>query len=160
MDSGKRNHVKLLTELDGKLVSHFSLHEFESRRRGYAMVHPSLLLSLEKLRQNLSGIDAFEEVEIIITSGLRTQEDNAWLGEKYGYTEAGGDVSRDSKHLPEYGGIAADFWARRKRDKKVIPTDVLLRCAQQVFDFCKAYADGHVHGDNRNGGLKVCGKES
>jgi hypothetical protein len=142
------------------------------------MVHPSLLLSLEKLRQNLSGLDAFEEVEIIIASGLRTQEDNAWLGEKYGYTEAGGDVSRDSKHLPEYGGIAADFWARRKRDKKVIPTDVLLRCAQQVFDFCKAYKDGkhpeevklndlggrihvggHVHGDNRNGGLKVCGKE-
>jgi len=158
----RRNDIRLWTEIDGALVSHFRLWEFESRSTGLVCVDPTLLRSLERLRLNLSQ-DEHEEVEVIVTCGTRLDSENEALAARLGWTDEGGEVSRNSRHLPRYGGIAADFWARYKiRRFRLyegghgrLPPIQVHNAAKQVFDWTKLYADGHVHGDNRDGGLKL-----
>ena len=48
----RRNDVRLLTTLDGEDVAHFRLREFENAA-GLAMVHPTLLESLERAARPL-----------------------------------------------------------------------------------------------------------
>lgn len=145
-----RNNVRLAIFVDGQwIVSHFSLKEFENSR-GWAMVHHSVVESLEKLRSALSEMMG-EEIEIIVTNATRTEEENTRLGERYGWTSEGGKVAKNSKHLEKYGGIAVDFYARKKQGKGRIPSELVGSVARRYFCFVKSdYPDGHVHADNRN----------
>jgi hypothetical protein len=130
--------------------SHFFLSEFQNAE-GLAIVHPSLLLGLENLRDALCT--AYEtEVPIVITCGTRTQADNEKLAEKLGWTTEGGAVSRESKHLPKYGGVAADIYAmvskKENPDGIRVPQHVIEYHAKKYFSYVKAdYPDGHVHVD-------------
>jgi hypothetical protein len=59
-------------------------------------------------------------------------------------------VSRVSRHLPKYGGIAVDFYAVYANGKRVAQKTV-AKIARKYFDYVNdKYSDGHVHGDNRN----------
>ena len=144
----KRNRVRIQTVLDGEIVSHFSLHEFENGD-GLVMVNSTLLESLERTRAEL-GRKFREEVCIVITDGIRTQADLERLGEQYGWTDDGGTVSRESKHLTKFGGIACDFRAQFKRTRYRIDSLLVGNIAREFFDWIKDdYMDGHVHADNR-----------
>jgi hypothetical protein len=143
-----RNDVPLLTLLDGARVSHFRLREFENAQ-GFAMVHRALLEALERTRRDL-GLIAGEEVQLIITGAVRTREDNARLAARLGWADEGGLVSRRSRHLAEYGGIAADLVARVARTGERIPQKTLGHVCRRHFDYVNdTYADGHVHADCR-----------
>ncbi|MHC4622040.1 MAG: hypothetical protein ACYTEQ_30230 [Planctomycetota bacterium] len=170
MNGWRRNAIRIWTYLDGEWVSNFSLYEFESKRTGIVVIHPSVPLSAEFMRRDLS--DAYGcEVGIFITSGSRTDEDSRILAEGdpaagipgLGWIDEGGAVSRDSRHLIRNGACAIDFEARLKRHRHswesdswspVIPPEEVALFARQRFDFVKTYAR-HTHVDNRDGGLKV-----
>jgi len=127
--------------------SHFRLREFLSPS-GVAVVRSDLLRALEGLRAALWEA-AGEEVFIRISSGTRTQADQVRLAQRLGWTDEGGLVSRTSRHLVEYGGIAADIYART-RSGKAIPQQELAAVCKKFFPFVKAdYRDGHVHVDMR-----------
>lgn len=146
--SSGRNDVRLMTHLDGAWVSHFRLREFENAE-GLAMVHSSVLESLERTRRDL-GAMAGEEVWIIITNALRTEEDLERLAARLGWVDEGGLVARNSRHLARFGGIAVDIVARVARTHRAIPQRTLGEVCRRHFDFVKDdYADGHVHADNR-----------
>lgn len=143
-----RNDVRLLTYLDGEPVSHFRLREFENRD-GLAMVHASVLESLERVRRDLCDA-AGEEVWVIITDGVRTEADLERLAARSGWIDEGGRVSRNSKHLAQYGGIAVDLVAVVRRTRERFPQDLFGEICRRHFDWVKSdYADGHVHADNR-----------
>ena len=143
-----RNNIPLLTLLDGAPVSHFKLREFENRS-GLAMVHASVLLSLEKTRRDLCERYG-EEVWILITDAVRTPEDLQRLAARYGWADQGGTVARRSKHLAEFGGIAVDMVAVIARTRARVPQEVLGGLCRKHFSFVKDdYKDGHVHADNR-----------
>jgi hypothetical protein len=156
------NPVKLFTYLDGEWVSHFSAHEFESGS-GALCINFSVVRALEILRRNLSA-DENEEIQIIVSDGTRTQEDNERLAEKLGWTDdhPPGLVSRDTQHLIKNGACAVDFYAQRAStrfreysgEKRRLPVQQVAFAAWQAFDFVKQYPDGHVHGDQRKGGTK------
>lgn len=121
---------------------HFKLFEFEDPE-GLVMVHPSVIVSLERVRADLCTMHG-ADVPIRITCGVRTHQYNERLAARLGWTDEGGAVSRTSKHLPEYGGIAVDIVA----DK--IGQRALGKVCRRYFDFVKDdYGDGHVHADNR-----------
>lgn len=136
--------------------THFKLREF-ANASGLVMVHPLLLKRLESLRAALNRCFSVipgmgREVQVVITDGIRTQEDLELLADKYGWIDEGGKVARDSKHLTKYGGIAADITAslvlldggRVQR----VPQNVVAREARPLFPYVKDdYADGHVHVD-------------
>ncbi len=145
-----RNNLRLAVEMNGKwIITNFTLREFENSK-GWAMVHSSVVTSLQSLRTALSKIVG-EEVEIIITDSTRTEEENLRLGKTYGWIEEGGKVSKDSRHLDKYGGIAVDFYARTKANRTIIPSKLVGEVATKFFDFVKSdYEDGHTHADNRN----------
>lgn len=148
-----RNDVRLLTHVDGQAASHFRLREFENPE-GLAMVHPSLLDSLERVRRDLCG-EAGETVWVILTSALRTERDQARLAARLGWTHQGGLVSPNSRHLARHGGIAADLVAVVARSHERVPQKHLGAVCRRYFDFVKDdYRDGHVHADNRHGGGK------
>ncbi len=144
-----RNDVRLLAEIDGEAVSHFRLREFENGE-GLAMVHASALASLERVRRDLCAA-AGEEVWVIITDAVRTQRDLDRLAARLGWTDEGGTVARNSKHLSRHGGIAADLIAMTANGRRRIPQRELGRICRRHFDWVKDdYADGHVHADNRD----------
>jgi hypothetical protein len=146
-----RNDVRLLIRLDGEDCTHFRLREFEDRD-GLAMVHATTLDSLERVRRDLLAMIG-EEVWVIITDGVRTQADLERLAARLGWTDEGGRVSRDSKHLARYGGIAVDCAAMVARTRERVPQHVLGEICRRHFDFVKDdYPDGHVHADNRHRG--------
>ena len=150
--SSGRNDVRLLTRLDGEDVSHFRLREFENRD-GLAMVHSSTLNSLELVRRDLNAM-AGEEVWVIVTDALRTQADLDRLASRLGWTDDGGTVSRDSKHLAKYGGIAVDLIAVVADSRSRVPQATLGKVCRRHFEWVKDdYADGHVHADNRHARL-------
>lgn len=154
----KRNRVRLYAMLDGELVSHFTLREFENLR-GYVTIHPSILLSLEKLRRELCRLYGGEEIEIIVLNAIRTDEDTRRIAARYGWADEGGRVSRDSKHNTIYSGVAVDIKARRKGRKDPdgqVLMGTLAELAAKCFDYVKFYED-HVHADNRFGGPKERG---
>jgi len=127
--------------------SHFRLREFLSPS-GVAVVRSDLLRALEGLRKALWEA-AGEEVFIHITSGTRTQADQVRLAQRLGWTDQGGLVSRTSRHLPKYGGIAADIYAKT-RSGRTIPQRELGDVCRQFFPYVKDdYRDGHVHVDMR-----------
>lgn len=152
------------------ISDHFSLHEFENIE-GLCMVHPTLLAALEDFRaavnrdynqdahitreQGVEIIDAY--IGIHITDAVRTEADNERLAMRLGYTDEGGAVSRNSRHLAKFGGIAADFLLFEKRSTanggsvRPYTKSGLGSMAREYFDFVKDdYADGHIHVDMRN----------
>lgn len=144
-----RNDIRLLTYLDSQPVSNFRLKEFETSD-GLAMVHAATLLGLEKVRRDLRLL-AGEDVWVIITDAARTPEELERLGARLGWSDQGGSVSRDSRHLTRYGGIAVDFVAVIARTRRRIPQRTLGDICRRHFDFVKDdYADGHVHADQRS----------
>jgi len=130
--------------------SHFCLREFESND-GTVVVSAGLVTSLELTRLALSR-DVGEDVQIVITSGTRSEADNERLAGTLGWAENGGLVARDSRHLPRYGGIAVDLFARYQGVGGwilVSQQDVAAAC-RRYFRYVKEdYQDGHVHADNR-----------
>lgn len=144
-----RNDVRLAVWIDGALVSHFRLCEFENED-GLAMIHTSTLTALEHVRHDLCEKYG-EEVWVIITSAIRTEGENERLAAWLGWTDDGGLVSRDSKHLVKYGGIAVDFVAVVASSRQRVQQSVVGGMARKYFDWVKDdYSDGHVHGDMRN----------
>ncbi len=148
----RRNDVRLLTTLDGEDVAHFRLREFENAA-GLAMVHPTLLDSLERVRRDLCTM-AGETVWIIVTSAVRTEDDLRRLAARYGWTDQGGAVARNSRHLAKFGGIAADIVAVLARNRARVPQKTLGTVCRRHFDWVNDdYNDGHVHADNRHRAL-------
>ena len=146
--SSGRNDVRLLTSLDGEDVSHFRLREFENRD-GLAMVHSATLVSLEEVRRDLNAM-AGEEVWVIVTDAIRTDADLERIAARLGWVDQGGAVSRDSKHLAKYGGIAVDLVAVSADSRTRVPQAALGKVCRRHFAWVKDdYADGHVHADNR-----------
>lgn len=144
-----RNDIPLTTVLDGVPVRHFKLREFENEE-GLAMVHAQTLRSLEEVRRDLGALYG-ETVWVIITDAVRTRADLERLAARYGWTDEGGLVARQSRHLAAFGGIAADLKARVARTGKAVPQKTLGRICRRYFDWVKDdYTDGHVHADNRN----------
>lgn len=146
--SSRRNDVRLLTTLDGEDIAHFRLREF-ANADGLAMVHPELLLALERVRRELNAM-AGETVWVIIKDAVRTQADLERLAVRLGWVDEGGSVSRDSMHLAKYGGIAVDVIAVIANSRHRVPQATLGKVCRRHFDFVKDdYADGHVHADLR-----------
>lgn len=144
-----RNDISLTALLEGVAVSHFKLREFENAE-GLAMVHVSALDSLERVRRDLCSMYG-ETVHLLITNAVRTQADNERLAARYGWTDEGGRVARRSRHLAEFGGIAADLKARVARTRAPVPQHTLGMVCRRYFDWVKDdYEDGHVHADNRD----------
>ena len=143
-----RNDVALVATVDGERCSHFRLREFENRD-GLAMVHRSTLESLERVRRDLCAA-AGEEVWIIVTDAVRTAANLERLAARLGWVDEGGAVSRRSKHLAAFGGIAVDVVAVIARTRERVPQRVVGGVCRRHFDWVKDdYADGHVHADNR-----------
>jgi len=143
-----RNDVRLATIVDGETVAHFRLSEFENRD-GLAMVHRSVLESLERVRRDLCAMHG-EDVWVIITDAVRTEADLERLAARLGWTDEGGAVSRRSKHLAEFGGIAVDVVAVVVRTRERVSQRTLGDICRRYFDWVKDdYGDGHVHADNR-----------
>ncbi|GMW01799.1 MAG: hypothetical protein AMXMBFR84_29360 [Candidatus Hydrogenedentota bacterium] len=146
-----RNDLRLVAEVDGEKLTHFRLKEFENRQ-GLAMVHRTALESLERVRRELRAM-AGEDVWIIVTDAVRTPEDLDRLAERLGWADQGGLVSRRSKHLAEFGGIAVDIVAVIASNRARVPQKTLGNVCRSHFDFVKDdYKDGHVHADNRERG--------
>ena len=141
--------MRLTVRVDGDDCAHFKLREFENDA-GLVMVHRSLLESLERVRRDLVQ-ETGEEVWLIITNALRTQADLEQLAARLGWTDEGGAVSRNSKHLAKFGGIAVDLVAVVARTRARVPQRVLGATCRKHFDWVKDdYRDGHVHADNRD----------
>jgi len=144
----RTNDIRLLTTLDGEDVAHFRLREF-ANADGLAMVHPELLLALERVRRELNAM-AGETVWVIVKDAVRTQTDLDRLAARLGWADEGGSVSRDSMHLAKYGGIAVDLIAVIANSRHRVPQATLGKVCRRHFDFVKDdYADGHVHADLR-----------
>ena len=148
-----RNRIPIHTPITvgrmSMLMCNFSLHEFEMHE-GTVMVHPSVLVSLEQMRYDL-GEQHGEEVCVRITGSTRSETYNEILGESLGWIDQGGVVSRVSRHLTRYGGIAVDFTAYRKKSGRRVAQKTVAEIAARYFDYVKGdYKDGHIHADNRN----------
>jgi len=143
-----RNDVRLAVLVDGEMLAHFRLCEFENGD-GLAMVHRSVLESLERVRRDLCA-EAGEEVWIIVTDAVRTPADLERLAARLGWTDEGGAVARRSKHLAEFGGIAVDVIAVVARTRERVSQKKFGEVCRCYFDWVKDdYGDGHVHADNR-----------
>ena len=146
----KTNYFKLYTDINGELVSHFNLWEFRNPL-GWVIIHPATVKALELTRRDLNRIHAPNQIWIIITNTTRTIEQNEEMGRRLGWTDYGGIVAKQSRHLECYGGIAVDFKARNAHTRKELPNSEVGAYARKHFDYViDNYADNHVHGDMRN----------
>jgi len=145
-----RNKIKIYTHIDKSVVSNFSLYEFEDKD-GFVMIHSSIPWSCEMTRAQLNKMLFPNAISMVITGGTRSDKRNAELAEGLGWIDEGGLVSRTSRHLQKYGGIAVDWYAYNKTKKEIVPQKICGDAARMFFDFVKDdYADGHIHSDNRN----------
>tara|TARA_R100001244_G_scaffold118503_1_gene88220 strand:+ start:219 stop:620 length:402 start_codon:yes stop_codon:yes gene_type:complete len=122
------------------------LQEF-ANKNGVAAIAQVTVDSLQRTRDML-GATRQDEARIIITGGCRTQTDNERLAKKFGWTEDGGKVSRNSQHLISMGANGVDFFAIDTMGEK-IPTSYVAAVARRYFSFVKTYKDGHIHADCR-----------
>lgn len=143
------NNIRIWSEVDGVLVSHFFMYEF-ANKEGWVLLHERVPWALEQVRAALNARYPSDEIIILVTNTTRTKAQNETLAAKLGWTDEGGLVSRRSWHLVEFGGIAVDFEARVKSSGvRISPVDV-SKIASLYFEWVKWYSDGHVHGDFRN----------
>ena len=128
----------------------FTLAEFKDNMTDQAMIHPWNIVCLERLRSRLEA-ELKTKIRITITSGLRSEAKNRKLAETLGWTDAGGKVSRNSKHLPKYYGVAQDIMPKQFKNGsyRSVPKKVILPILEELFDFVKGPYP-HYHVDNRN----------
>lgn len=134
---------------DIQVSEHFKLYEFEDRADGHLVVlHPLTLQLLElfhlALSQNIGHL-----IAIIVTCGTRTQRTNNRLAKLLGWTDEGGLVSRTSKHLPNFGGIAVDCYVLDKELGLLVPTGKVSDIAMRFFDTVLDHYPTHIHVDLR-----------
>lgn len=146
------NSIKLVVEIDGvDTVTHYCLHEFIDKH-GWVLLHASVLVALEKTRSDLGKLRGEEITIHIQRPSSRTQAHNEALALQLGWTDEGGKVSRNSRHLEKFGGIAVDFIARLKRTGEPIQASIVGMVSRRYFDYVKdnyGLDDPHVHGDMR-----------
>ena len=142
------NRNRIWTLINGELVSHFRASEFEMTD-GRVVIDARIPALLEMVRADIH-IGSGNEAAIVVTNTCRTQDDLVRLAGEYGWQENGGRVSRDSKHLVKYGGIAVDIQAYYVESGEPVPIPYLAQVCRSWFDFVKPY-DDHVHGDIRDG---------
>lgn len=141
------NDIVLMHPETGQKTN-FKLREFVSSS-GLVIIHPSVLVALQASRDDLTAIVG-GAVWIIITDTVRTKAQNNRLGKLLGWTDEGGVVSRKSKHLVKFGGIAVDFKAIIASTQRPVPSKIAGRVARNHFDYVKDdYKDGHIHADMR-----------
>lgn len=149
--SRTRNNLRLAYQDDtgNWLISHFVLREFENSQ-GWVMIDARVIRSLEHIRSELTRMLG-ETVEIIITDSTRTISELNQLAKQLGWSDSGGWVARNSRHLETFGGIAVDFYARIQRTRQRVKSDFVATVARKYFPFVKAdYPDGHIHADWRD----------
>jgi len=135
---------------DIQVSEHFKLCEFEDQSDGHLVVlHPLTLERLELLHSALSE-EIAHEIAIIVTCGTRTPRSNKQLGNRLGWTDDGGLVSRNSRHLPKFGGIAVDLYALDKEVRVLVPTDRVAAIAKRFFDVVLDHYPTHIHVDLRD----------
>lgn len=142
------NNIKIYTEIDGKLVSHFTLREFQNPI-GWVILHEKIPWALEMTRAACNARYPDADYIINVTDCTRTQAQLERLAARLGWVDEGGLVARKSYHLDYLGGIAVDFNAYSRAWKKRMDPHELSRIAALYFDWVKWYPDGHVHGDFR-----------
>ncbi len=127
---------------------HFSLHEFENERDGLVVLHPLTLESLEACRTDLCKHYG-REIAIVVTCGTRTETSNRALAQRYGWTDTGGRVARNSKHLPKHGGIAVDWHATFAGTQRRCSLKTVAQIAWRHWDVVLDHYPSHIHTDNR-----------
>lgn len=135
---------------DIQVSEHFKLYEFEDRADGHLVVlHPLTLLRLELLHRALAK-SIGHPIDIIVTCGTRTPRSNKQLAKLLGWTDEGGLVSRNSKHLPKFGGIAVDLYALDHELRVLVPTKTVADIAQRFFNVVLDHYPTHIHVDLRH----------
>lgn len=154
--NAERNRILLVDPETGKR-GNFTLAEFQNKN-GLVIVQASTLWCLERIHARGREVVAPNRFSVVITDGIRTDEDNAalaavegWIGELAPNGQPG-EVSRTSHHLVSQGASGVDFRAfvREGQTRQPFPMERLAAFARAVFDYVKVYAD-HIHGDNRDG---------
>jgi len=150
------NRVVLATTLPGeqKPRTNFTAYEFRSRSTGLVLIHPLVVMCAELVRRDLNEFIR-PGIQVIITHGLRMPADEMRLVERYGWLDEGGRVSRNSRHKPENGACAIDFYAWDVVECERVLQTYVERIAMDWFDWTKTYNDGTIHGDLRDGGKHV-----
>lgn len=143
------NHIPIYTEIDGVLVSHFFLDEFENAE-GWVVLHPKIPWALEHVRAAFNARYRPDVISCHVTNTTRTKSQLAAMALAHGWIDQGGKVARRSFHLVEFGGIATDFYLRNCSKGCNIPPKEVAKVAELYFDYVQAYDDGHVHGDFRS----------
>lgn len=139
----------MLKPNDIQVSKHFKLFEFEDPEDGHVVVlHPLLLNQLEQYHEAISQTLG-HNIAIVVTSGTRTQRSNKRLANRFGWTDYGGLVSRNSRHLPKFGGIAVDFYALDKETKQIVNTTFAAGLADEFFDVVLDHYPTHIHVDLR-----------
>lgn len=124
-----------------RFSEHFDSTEFQNLPLNTVLkIHNVWCLEQLRARLNLRlCYDPWEEIVLIVTSGVRTPEENERVG-----------GVRDSNHLEEFGGHALDVVAKMRCTGEVVLPDIVAHEAEGLFDFILAYSDkGHVHVDQR-----------
>lgn len=142
------NDIQIYTRIDGELISNFRLREFQNAL-GWVILHDKVPWALEMTRAALNARYPTWLIQILVTNCTRTRQQNEALARKLGWADDGGVVARESFHLVEFGGIAADFVAYSVARKIPIPAKEVADIAALYFDYVKWYSDGHIHGDFR-----------
>jgi len=129
---------------------HFRLYEFEDRAFDHVVVlHPLLLERLELLHSALAE-KLEHQVAICITRGSVTVRSNNQLGKILGWIGEGGIVSRNSRHLTKFGGIAADLYTIDQETGLMVPTGTVADEARPLFDVVLDHYPTHIHVDLRD----------
>lgn len=135
---------------DIQVSEHFKLYEFEDRVFDHVVVlHRLTLERLEGLHRALSD-ELKHDVAIIVTCGTRTTRTNNQLAKLLGWVDEGGLVSHHSKHLPEFGGIAVDFYVIDQDTGQMVPTGKVAHQARLFFDVVLDDYPTHIHVDLRD----------
>jgi hypothetical protein len=142
------NNIQIYSRVDGELVSNFLMREFQNTQ-GWVILHEKVPWALEMTRAALNARYPTWLIQILVTNCTRTRAQNESLARRLGWADEGGTVSRESFHLVEFGGIAADFVAYSTARKIRIPAKEVADIAALYFDYVKWYSDDHVHGDFR-----------
>lgn len=142
------NDILLWNNIDGQMVSHFRLKEFQNPH-GWVILHEKVPRALHWTRHALNLRYPTWLIQILVRDCTRTRQQNEALARKLGWTDEGGLVSRESFHLVHFGGIAVDFVAYSMARQIRIPAKEVADIAALYFDYVKWYADDHVHGDFR-----------
>lgn len=134
---------------DIQVSPHFRLYEFEDRAFDHVVVLHRLLLERLELLHCALAEELGHEVAICITRGSVTVCSNNRLGKILGWIGEGGIVSRNSRHLTKFGGIAADFYTIDQETGLMVRTGAVAVLARPLFDVVLEHYPTHIHVDLR-----------